>query len=97
MIIDGQQRITTLTLLLIALRNIVFNDLKLCKSEISTDESTNNNCKLKLIEEKSKSLESLNKFLLNTNESDDKKYKLLLTEDDRVVFNCLIDKPDENW
>ena len=71
MIIDGQQRITTLTLLLIALRDYAENH---------PEGQTIN---AKRID---------NTLLKNEYEDGDDRYKLLLTETDRDILVCLIEK-----
>jgi len=70
MIIDGQQRLTTLTLLLIALRNYA-----------KTHEECGVNAK-----------KITDTLLLNTYELADDRYKLLLTQTDRVVLIKLIEE-----
>ncbi|HWQ72010.1 MAG TPA: DUF262 and DUF1524 domain-containing protein [Desulfitobacteriaceae bacterium] len=69
MIIDGQQRLTTLTLLLIALRNYATEH---------KDEGVNAN-------------KITDTLLLNTYESGDERYKLLLTQTDRDFLVKLIE------
>lgn len=71
MIIDGQQRITTLTLLLIALRDYAENH---------PEGQTINSKRID------------NTLLKNEYEDGDDRYKLLLTETDRDILVCLIEK-----
>lgn len=71
MIIDGQQRITTLTLLLIALRDY---------AEKHPEGQTINARRID------------NTLLKNEYEDGDDRYKLLLTETDRDILVCLIEK-----
>jgi len=70
MIIDGQQRLTTLTLLLIALRNYA-----------KTHEESGVNAK-----------KITDTLLLNVFELDDDRYKLLLTQTDRIILIKLIEE-----
>ncbi|WQS43454.1 DUF262 and DUF1524 domain-containing protein [Helicobacter pylori] len=72
LIIDGQQRLTTITLLLIALRNH------------SSDED-------ELLEKFSRQ-KIQNRYLINSDEKGDKKFKLFLSEPDRDTLLYLIDK-----
>lgn len=71
MIIDGQQRLTTLSLLLIALRDY---------AEAHPEDGTIN---AKRID---------NMLLKNEYEDGDERYKLLLTETDRDLLICLVEK-----
>lgn len=71
MIIDGQQRITTLTLLLLALRDYA----------IAHPEDTTIN---------SKRIDNM--LLKNEYEVGNERYKLLLTETDRDILICLVEK-----
>lgn len=71
MIIDGQQRMTTLTLLLIALRDYAIKN---------PDDTTINARRID------------NMLLKNEYESGDERYKLLLTETDRDILMCLVEK-----
>lgn len=75
MIIDGQQRLTTLTLLLIALRNY---------AEKHTDDTTINARRIDTM------------LLKNECEEGDERYKLLLTETDRALLTCLVEKKPIN-
>ncbi|RVY83643.1 DUF262 domain-containing protein [Helicobacter pylori] len=79
LIIDGQQRLTTITLLFIALRNHL-ND----KDEFL---------------EKFSHQKIQNRYLTNSDEKGDKKFKLILSEPDRETLLSLIDenkrKPSE--
>lgn len=71
LVIDGQQRLTTITLLLIALRNILQDKQILNKfSKIKID----------------------NRYLINRDEENEKKYKLILSENDKDTLLALIDK-----
>ncbi len=72
LIIDGQQRLTTITLLLTALRNYL-ND----KDEFL---------------EKFSHQKIQNRYLINSDEKGDKKFKLFLSEPDRDTLLSLIDK-----
>ncbi|GAA8083919.1 hypothetical protein Neuguinea66_11200 [Helicobacter pylori] len=72
LIIDGQQRLTTITLLLIALRDHL-ND----KDEFL---------------EKFSHKKIQNRYLINSDEEGDKKFKLFLSEPDRDTLLSLIDK-----
>ncbi|MFP6223741.1 DUF262 domain-containing protein [Helicobacter pylori] len=79
LIIDGQQRLTTITLLFIALRNH------------SSDEDE--------FLEKFSRQKIQNRYLINSDEKGDKKFKLILSEPDRDTLLSLIDenkrKPSE--
>ncbi|MFP6244667.1 DUF262 domain-containing protein [Helicobacter pylori] len=79
LIIDGQQRLTTITLLFIALRNHLNDE----------DEYL----------EKFSHQKIQNRYLINSDEKDDKKFKLILSEPDRDTLLSLIDenkrKPSE--
>ncbi|WQX50995.1 DUF262 and DUF1524 domain-containing protein [Helicobacter pylori] len=79
LIIDGQQRLTTITLLFIALRNYLNDE----------DE----------ILEKFSRQKIQNRYLINSDEKGDKKFKLILSEPDRDTLLSLIDenkrKPSE--
>ncbi|GAA8212889.1 DUF262 and DUF1524 domain-containing protein [Helicobacter pylori] len=75
LIIDGQQRLTTITLLLIALRDYL-ND------ENDEDEFL----------EKFSHQKIQNRYLINSDEKDDKRFKLILSEPDRDTLLSLIDK-----
>ncbi|GAA7547196.1 DUF262 and DUF1524 domain-containing protein [Helicobacter pylori] len=79
LIIDGQQRLTTITLLLIALRNYLNDE----------DEFL----------EKFSCQKIQNRYLINSDEKGDKKFKLILSEPDRDTLLSLIDenkrKPSE--
>ncbi|MFP6063138.1 DUF262 domain-containing protein [Helicobacter pylori] len=79
LIIDGQQRLTTITLLLIALRNYLNDEDELL--------------------EKFSCQKIQNRYLINSDEKGDKKFKLFLSEPDRDTLLSLIDenrrKPSE--
>ncbi|PUD59922.1 hypothetical protein C2R58_03315 [Helicobacter pylori] len=79
LIIDGQQRLTTITLLFIALRNYLNDE----------DEFL----------EKFSCQKIQNRYLINSDEKGDKKFKLILSEPDRDTLLSLIDenrgKPSE--
>ncbi|TPH40329.1 DUF262 domain-containing protein [Helicobacter pylori] len=75
LIIDGQQRLTTITLLLIALRDYL-ND------ENDEDE---------FLEKFSRS-KIQNRYLTNSDEKGDKKFRLILSESDKDTLLSLIDK-----
>ncbi len=79
LIIDGQQRLTTITLLFIALRNHLSDE----------DEFLEKFSRQKI----------QNRYLINSDEKDDKKFKLILSEPDRDTLLSLIDenrrKPSE--
>ncbi|MGL2725208.1 GmrSD restriction endonuclease domain-containing protein [Helicobacter pylori] len=79
LIIDGQQRLTTITLLFIALRNHLNDE----------DEFL----------EKFSHQKIQNRYLINSDEKGDKKFKLILSEPDRDTLLSLIDenkrKPSE--
>ncbi|GAA8229591.1 DUF262 and DUF1524 domain-containing protein [Helicobacter pylori] len=66
LIIDGQQRLTTITLLLTALRNHLSDEVK--RKEIE------------------------NRYLINSDEKGDKKFRLILSESDKDTLSSLIDK-----
>ena len=70
MVIDGQQRMTTISLLLLALADSIQksgHDLKISQeSKVSANYIKNN-------------------YLLNSNEDGDKRYKLILTQSDRKL------------
>ncbi len=70
LVIDGQQRLTTLTLLLQALCETIDNEIleKFSKKKIT------------------------NRYLINPDEENEKKYKLILTQNDRDTLIALIDK-----
>ncbi|MGN8434601.1 GmrSD restriction endonuclease domain-containing protein [Helicobacter pylori] len=72
LIIDGQQRLTTITLLLIALRDHLNDE----------DEFL----------EKFSCQKIQNRYLINSDEKGDKKFKLILSEPDRDTLLSLIDK-----
>ncbi|GAA7379797.1 hypothetical protein MM0344_11310 [Helicobacter pylori] len=72
LIIDGQQRLTTITLLFIALRNYLNDE----------DEFL----------EKFSCQKIQNRYLINSDEKGDKKFKLILSESDRDTLLSLIDK-----
>ncbi|WQY77362.1 DUF262 and DUF1524 domain-containing protein [Helicobacter pylori] len=72
LIIDGQQRLTTITLLLIALRNHLSDEYELLEK-----------FSRKKIE---------NRYLINSDEKGDKKFKLILSESDKDTLLSLIDK-----
>lgn len=72
LIIDGQQRLTTITLLLIALRDYLNDE----------DEFL----------EKFSHQKIQNRYLINSDEKGDKKFKLILSEPDRDTLLSLIDK-----
>ncbi|RKV32179.1 DUF262 and DUF1524 domain-containing protein [Helicobacter pylori] len=72
LIIDGQQRLTTITLLLIALRDHLNDE----------DEFL----------EKFSHQKIRNRYLINSDEKGDKKFKLILSEPDRDTLLYLIDK-----
>ncbi|MBH0277334.1 DUF262 domain-containing protein [Helicobacter pylori] len=72
LIIDGQQRLTTITLLFIALRN-----------HLSDEDELLEKFSRKKIE---------NRYLINSDEKGDKKFKLFLSEPDRDTLLSLIDK-----
>ncbi len=79
LIIDGQQRLTTITLLLIALRNYLNDE----------DEFLEKFSRQKI----------QNRYLINSYEKGDKKFRLILSEPDRDTLLSLIDenkrKPSE--
>ncbi len=79
LIIDGQQRLTTITLLFIALRNYLNDE----------DEFLEKFSRQKI----------QNRYLINSDEKDDKRFKLILSEPDRDTLLSLIDenrrKPSE--
>ncbi|WP_187900020.1 DUF262 and DUF1524 domain-containing protein [Helicobacter pylori] len=79
LIIDGQQRLTTITLLFIALRNHLSDEVKIL--------------------EKFSHQKIQNRYLINSDEKGDKKFKLFLSEPDRDTLLSLIDenkrKPSE--
>ncbi|GAA8067524.1 DUF262 and DUF1524 domain-containing protein [Helicobacter pylori] len=66
LIIDGQQRLTTITLLFIALRNHSSDEVK--RKEIE------------------------NRYLINSDEKGDKKFRLILSKSDKDTLLSLIDK-----
>ncbi|WQZ78198.1 DUF262 domain-containing protein [Helicobacter pylori] len=72
LIIDGQQRLTTITLLFIALRNHLSDE----------DEFLEKFSRQKI----------RNRYLINSDEKGDKKFKLILSEPDRDTLLYLIDK-----
>ncbi|RVY77785.1 DUF262 and DUF1524 domain-containing protein [Helicobacter pylori] len=72
LIIDGQQRLTTITLLFIALRNHLNDE----------DEFLEKFSRQKI----------QNRYLINSDEKGDKKFKLFLSEPDRDTLLSLIDK-----
>ncbi|WP_100967575.1 DUF262 and DUF1524 domain-containing protein [Helicobacter pylori] len=72
LIIDGQQRLTTITLLFIALRDHLNDE----------DEFLEKFSRQKI----------QNRYLINSDEKGDKKFKLILSESDRDTLLCLIDK-----
>ncbi|ACX99420.1 DUF262 and DUF1524 domain-containing protein [Helicobacter pylori] len=72
LIIDGQQRLTTITLLFIALRDHLNDE----------DEFL----------EKFSHQKIQNRYLINSDEKGDKKFKLILSEPDRDILLSLIDK-----
>ncbi|MGN8508220.1 GmrSD restriction endonuclease domain-containing protein [Helicobacter pylori] len=72
LIIDGQQRLTTITLLFIALRNYLNDE----------DEFLEKFSRQKI----------QNRYLINSDEKGDKKFKLFLSEPDRDTLLYLIDK-----
>ncbi|WP_299546686.1 DUF262 and DUF1524 domain-containing protein [uncultured Helicobacter sp.] len=72
LVIDGQQRLTTITLLLIALRNILQD-----KQEILG---------------KFSAIKIDNRYLINRDEENERKYKLILSENDKDTLLALIDK-----
>ncbi|GAA8125676.1 DUF262 and DUF1524 domain-containing protein [Helicobacter pylori] len=72
LIIDGQQRLTTITLLLTALRNHLSDE----------DEFL----------EKFSHQKIQNRYLINSDEDGDKKFRLILSESDRDTLLSLIDK-----
>lgn len=72
LIIDGQQRLTTITLLLIALRNHLSEEVEIL--------------------EKFSRQKIQNRYLINSDEKGDKKFKLFLSEPDRDTLLSLIDK-----
>ncbi len=72
LIIDGQQRLTTITLLLTALRNHLSDE----------DEFLEKFSRQKI----------QNRYLINSDEKGDKKFKLILSEPDRDTLLSLIDK-----
>ncbi|WP_231254215.1 DUF262 and DUF1524 domain-containing protein [Helicobacter pylori] len=79
LIIDGQQRLTTITLLFIALRDYLNDEDKFL--------------------EKFSRQKIQNRYLINSDEKGDKKFKLILSEPDRDTLLSLIDenrrKPNE--
>ncbi|GAA8037817.1 DUF262 and DUF1524 domain-containing protein [Helicobacter pylori] len=72
LIIDGQQRLTTITLLLIALRDHL-NDENEFLQKFSCQKIQN-------------------RYLINSDEKDDKRFKLILSEPNRDTLFSLIDK-----
>ncbi len=72
LIIDGQQRLTTITLLFIALRDHLNDEDELL--------------------EKFSCQKIQNRYLINSDEKGDKKFKLILSEPDRNTLLSLIDK-----
>ncbi len=72
LIIDGQQRLTTITLLFIALRNYLNDE----------DEFL----------EKFSCQKIQNRYLINSDEKDDKRFKLILSDSDKDTLLYLIDK-----
>lgn len=72
LIIDGQQRLTTITLLFIALRNYLNDEDELL--------------------EKFSRQKIQNRYLINSDEKGDKKFKLILSEPDKDTLLSLIDK-----
>ncbi|UOS63139.1 DUF262 and DUF1524 domain-containing protein [Helicobacter pylori] len=72
LIIDGQQRLTTITLLFIALRNHLNDEDELL--------------------EKFSCQKIQNRYLINSDEKGDKKFKLILSESDKDTLLYLIDK-----
>ncbi|GAA6820820.1 DUF262 and DUF1524 domain-containing protein [Helicobacter pylori] len=72
LIIDGQQRLTTITLLFIALRDYLNDE----------DEFLEKFSRQKI----------QNRYLINSDEKGDKKFKLILSEPDRDALLSLIDK-----
>ncbi|WP_120866072.1 DUF262 and DUF1524 domain-containing protein [Helicobacter pylori] len=72
LIIDGQQRLTTITLLLTALRNRLSDE----------DEFLEKFSRQKI----------QNRYLINSDEKGDKKFRLILSEPDRDTLLSLIDK-----
>ncbi|MFP6091795.1 DUF262 domain-containing protein [Helicobacter pylori] len=72
LIIDGQQRLTTITLLLIALRNHLSEEVEIL--------------------EKFSRQKIQNRYLINSDEKGDKKFRLILSESDRDTLLSLIDK-----
>ncbi|GAA9853472.1 hypothetical protein VN0607_10170 [Helicobacter pylori] len=72
LIIDGQQRLTTITLLLTALRDHLNDE----------DEFL----------EKFSCQKIQNRYLINSDEKDDKRFKLILSESDKDTLLSLIDK-----
>ncbi len=72
LIIDGQQRLTTITLLFIALRDHLNDE----------DEFLEKFSRQKI----------RNRYLINSDEKDDKRFKLILSEPDRDTLLSLIDK-----
>ncbi|WRE34278.1 DUF262 domain-containing protein [Helicobacter pylori] len=72
LIIDGQQRLTTITLLLTALRNHLSDE----------DEFLEKFSRQKI----------QNRYLINSDEKGDKKFKLILSESDKDTLLSLIDK-----
>ncbi len=72
LIIDGQQRLTTITLLLIALRDHLNDEDELL--------------------EKFSCQKIQNRYLINSDEKGDKKFRLILSESDKDTLLSLIDK-----
>ncbi|MGL2490946.1 GmrSD restriction endonuclease domain-containing protein [Helicobacter pylori] len=72
LIIDGQQRLTTITLLLIALRNRSSEEVEIL--------------------EKFSRQKIQNRYLINSDEKGDKKFRLILSESDKDTLLSLIDK-----
>ncbi|MDU9757306.1 DUF262 domain-containing protein, partial [Helicobacter pylori] len=72
LIIDGQQRLTTITLLFIALRNYLNDEDEFLK---------------KFSRQKIQ-----NRYLINSDEEGDKKFRLILSESDKDTLLSLIDK-----
>ena len=82
LVIDGQQRMTTISLLLLALANHLSE--KQAVINVGDDESVSDNY-------------IKNNYLFNANEQGDKRYKLILTRSDKeTFFNLLNNTPDTN-
>jgi uncharacterized protein with ParB-like and HNH nuclease domain len=70
MVIDGQQRLTTISLLLLALANVLDKTPGTFKTS---------------------GRKIRNYYLLNSEEDDEQRYKLILTQSDRETLKCIVD------